>query len=60
MTNMGGGKNANGTYSVQSAGTANQVIIQGVGTETVSGGNYVTMRIIARDAGRTDSLYQVY
>jgi hypothetical protein len=60
MTNMGGGKNANGTYSVQSAGTANQVIIEGVGTETVSGGNYVTMRIIARDAGRTDSLYQVY
>ena len=60
LTNMGGGKNANGTYSVQTAGTANQVVIQGVGTETVSGGNYVTMRIIARDAGRTDSLYQVY
>ena len=60
MTNMAGGKNANGTYTVQSAGTANQVVIEGVGTETVSGGNHVTMRVIARDQGRTDSLYQVY
>ena len=57
---MAGGKNANGTYSVQTAGTANQVVIEGVGTETVAGGNNVTMRMIARDAGRTDSLYQVY
>jgi hypothetical protein len=60
LTNMGGGQNANGTYTVQAAGTANQVVLQGVGTETVSGGNHVTMRIIARDQGRTDSLYQVY
>ncbi len=60
LTNMPGGKNANGTYSVQSVGTANQVVLEGVGTENVSGGNYVTMRIIARDQGRTDSLYQVY
>jgi hypothetical protein len=60
LTNMAAGKNANGTYAVQAAGTANQVVIEGVGTENVSGGNFVTMRIISRDQGRTDSLYQVY
>ena len=60
LTNLAGGKNANGTYTVQSAGTLNQVLLRGVGTEIVSGGNHVTMEIIARDAGRTDSLYQVY
>src|SRR5512146_772954 len=59
LTNMAGGKNANGTYSIATAGTANQVVIEGVGTETVAGGLNVTMRIIARDQGRTDSLYQV-
>jgi Tfp pilus assembly protein PilE len=60
LTNMALGQNANGTYSVSSAGTANQVIIQAVGTEMGSAGNPVTMCIIARDQGRTDSLYQVY
>jgi hypothetical protein len=59
LTNMPGGKNANGTYSILSAGTANQVIIQGVGTENV-GTDYVTMCIVSRDQGRTDSLYQVH
>jgi Tfp pilus assembly protein PilE len=59
LTNMAGGKNANGTYTVQTAGTANQVTIQGIGTEIVSGHN-VTMQILARNAGRTDSLVQVY
>ncbi len=60
LTNMAQGKNANGTYSITADGTVNQVIIQGQGTETVGGGQYVTMAIIARDQGRTDSLYQVY
>ena len=59
LTNMAGGANANGTYSISTAGTANQVSIQGVGKEMING-NYVTMRIISRDAGRTDSLVQVY
>jgi Tfp pilus assembly protein PilE len=59
LTNMASGKNANGTYTIQSAGTANQVTIQGVGTELVAG-NKVTMQILSRDAGRTDSLVQVY
>jgi hypothetical protein len=60
LTNMAGGKNANGTYKIQAPGTLNEVVIEGVGTENVSGGNFVTMRIVARDQGRTDSLYQVY
>ncbi len=60
LTNMPGGKNANGTYTIATAGDANSVVIQGQGTETVSGGSYVTMCIIARDAGRSDSLYQVH
>ena len=58
LTNMAGGKNANGTYTVFAAGTANQVIIEGKGTEMV-GGTPVTMQILARDMGRTDSLYQM-
>ncbi len=42
LTNMALGKNANGTYTVSSAGTANQVILRGIGTETLAGNN-VTM-----------------
>jgi hypothetical protein len=60
LTNMPGGKNANGTYAIQCAGTVNYVVLEGVGRETVDGGNYVTMRIIVRDQGRPDSLYRVY
>src|SRR5512142_11071 len=48
LTNMGAAGNSNGTYSISSAGTANQVEITGVGKEQV-GGNKVTMKIIARD-----------
>ncbi len=59
LTNMPAGGNSNGTYSIVTAGTANQVVIQGVGKEMTSS-NYVTMQIFARDAGRTDSLVQVY
>ncbi len=60
LTNMPDGKNANGVYLIQSAGTANNVVIEGVGTEVASDGNHLTMHIIARDGGRPDSLYQVY
>ncbi len=59
LTNMGAAGNSNGKYSISSTGTANAVTIQGVGKEMV-GGNYVTMQIMARDQGRTDSLIQVY
>lgn len=37
--------NANGTYSITSAGTGTGLTIQGVGTESVSEGQYVTMEI---------------
>jgi hypothetical protein len=37
--------NANGTYSITSAGTATGVVVQGVGTEQADGTNYVTMEI---------------
>jgi Tfp pilus assembly protein PilE len=37
--------NANGTYSITSAGNATGVTLQGVGTEMVDGTNYVTMEI---------------
>jgi len=54
-------KNVNGCYSIQTAGTAHQVVIEGVGLGfQVAGGNCVTMRIIVRDQGLPDSLYQVY
>jgi hypothetical protein len=58
LTNMPGGKNANGVYSLGTVG-ANSVIIHGVGTEMV-GTNPVTMEVIARDQGRSDSLYVIY
>jgi hypothetical protein len=37
--------NANGTYSITSAGTTTGVVVQGVGTEQADGSNYVTMEI---------------
>ena len=59
LTNLPGGKNDNGTYSVQTAGTANQVVLQGVGTEEASEGQYVTVRILIRESA-ADSLYTIY
>ncbi len=59
VTNLPGGRNSNGVYSVETAGTATQVILQGVGTEMNSDGNYVTARILVRE-GLPDSVYQVY
>lgn len=58
LTNMPNGQNANGTYSCGTP-TANDVVITGIGTEMV-GTNPVQMKIIARNQGRTDSLWQVY
>ena len=37
--------NANGTYSITTAGTATGMVIQGVGTENADGTNKVTMQI---------------
>ena len=59
LTNLPAGRNGNGTYTVHSAGTANSVVLQGVGTETVSDGNFVTARILVR-TGLPDSVYQLY
>lgn len=59
LTNMPGGQNNNGTYSVSSAGTANQVVLQGVGIEGASEGHSVTVRILVRE-GSQDSIYSVY
>jgi hypothetical protein len=61
LTTMPGGRNANGRYMIQTAGIGNHVVLEGVGIGySVAGGNYVTMRIIVRDQGQPDSLYQVY
>jgi len=37
--------NANGTYSIVTAGTATGLVIQGEGTENADGTNKVTMQI---------------
>jgi Tfp pilus assembly protein PilE len=58
LTNRAG--NANGDYTITTAGTANEVIVQGVGKEVANGTNKVTMQIHIRDAGRSDSLVLVY
>ena len=60
LTNMAGGKNANGTYKVLTAGTANQVVLEGAGTEVAPDGSFVTMDIFCRDMGRTDSLVVIH
>ncbi len=63
MTNMAGAAsgtatNANGQYSISGTVAADNLTIQGLGTERV-GTTPVTMCILVRDQGRTDSLYQV-
>ena len=51
--------NANGTYSITSAGTATAVVLQGVGTEMVDGTNYVTMEIHVSNT-KSDSVVIVH
>lgn len=60
LTNLPGARNGNGTYSIYSAGTATDIVLQGVGTEVLPDGNHVTMRILVSTIGPLDSLYQVY
>jgi hypothetical protein len=60
MTNLPGGTNRNGTYSIFAAGPATDIVLQGVVTETLPDGHRVTMRIFVRTVGPLDSLYQVY
>ncbi len=59
ITNLPGGRNANGVYAIQSSGTATQVILEGMGTEVLSDGHPVTMQILVRE-NMPDSLYQIY
>ncbi len=58
LTNMGSSGNSNGTYRISTAGTLNEVVIEGTGKENINGAP-VKMEIHARDAGRTDSLVQL-
>jgi hypothetical protein len=60
LTNLPGGKNVNGTYSIFSAGTPTDIVLQGVGTEEMPDGNHVTVRIFVSTVGPLDSLYQVF
>jgi hypothetical protein len=59
VTNLPGGRNGNGVYAIQAAGTVTQVVLEGTGTEVLSDGHPVTMRILVRE-NVPDSLYQVY
>jgi hypothetical protein len=60
ITNLAGGENANGTYSIFTAGTTDEIVLQGIGRETVSEGHPVTMQIVVNTVGPLDSIYQVY
>jgi len=51
--------NANGVYSIKTAGTATGLVIEGVGTETVDGTNKVTLNIFVYNA-KPDSVVIVY
>jgi hypothetical protein len=59
VTNLPGGKNGNGIYTIQAAGTAAQVVLEGTGTEVLSDGHPLTMRIVVRET-LDDSLFTVY
>jgi hypothetical protein len=59
ITNLPGGKNGNGIYTIESAGTATQVVLEGTGNEMLPDGNPVTMRLVVRE-GLPDSLYAVH
>lgn len=52
-------QNANGTYSITTAGTATGVVLQGVGTEVVDGTNNVTMEIHVSNT-KSDSVVIVH
>ena len=52
-------KNANGTYSITTAGTATGIVIEGVGTQPGNGGT-VTMDIYVKVPPLTDSLATVH
>ena len=51
--------NANGTYSITTAGTATGMVIQGVGTENADGTNKVTMQIFVF-SDKSDSVVIVH
>jgi hypothetical protein len=51
--------NANGTYSITTAGTATGVTVQGVGTEFADGTNKVTMQIFVF-SDKSDSVVIVH
>jgi hypothetical protein len=50
---------ANGTYSIVTAGTSTDLLIQGIGTEYVEGTDYVTMQIVVFSE-RSDSVVVVH
>ena len=54
--------NANGAYSIKTAGTAASIQFEGIGTALVSGSNYVTvdMTVYAPNAGATDSVVTIH
>ena len=60
LTSLPGGKDGNGTYSIVVAGTANQVVLEGIGIEITADGSPVTMDIYVRDGTRGDSLVVVH
>ncbi len=57
LTNRG--SNANGAYTITSAGTATGVTLHGVGTEVADGTNYVTMDIFVSNT-KADSVVIIH
>ena len=51
--------NANGAYTITTAGTATGVVLQGIGTEMADGTNHVTMEIIVSNT-KADSVVIIY
>jgi len=52
--------NADGAYTIATAGSATGITFQGVGTQIVSGSNYVTAKIFVRVPPLVDSVTVVY
>ena len=52
--------NANGTYTIATAGSTTGITFQGTGTQIVSGGNYVLAKIFVKVPPLADSVSVIY
>lgn len=60
LTSLPGGRDGHGVYAIIVAGSAIEVILEGVGTEPAPDGSPVTVEMYVRNGDRPDSLVTVH